>query len=134
MYNTRKQDGGNYFTNKGVLESDFPNKDYKVTEENEKRFEEVSEKAVITDYSYKYNKSGNAEYIKRYIMKYGGVQICVEGSDKQWQKYKGGVYHSTDVKNSGDHAVTIIGWDDNYSKDNFVYEKPQNDGAWLIYI
>lgn len=30
------------------------------------------------------------------------------------------------------HVVTIAGWDDNYSKDNFTGSvKPQNDGAWL---
>lgn len=29
------------------------------------------------------------------------------------------------------HAVTIIGWDDNYSKDNFV-SKPERDGAWIV--
>lgn len=29
------------------------------------------------------------------------------------------------------HAVSIIGWDDNYSKDNFS-TKPKNNGAWII--
>ena len=29
------------------------------------------------------------------------------------------------------HAVSIIGWDDNYSKDNFS-TKPTNNGAWII--
>lgn len=29
------------------------------------------------------------------------------------------------------HCVTIIGWDDNYSKDNFA-TPPAGDGAWLI--
>lgn len=32
-----------------------------------------------------------------------------------------------------DHAVSIIGWDDNYSKDNFnPAHKPSRDGAWLV--
>ena len=31
------------------------------------------------------------------------------------------------------HAVTIVGWDDNYSRDNFRSDsKPKNDGAWLV--
>ncbi|MBR6771456.1 MAG: S-layer homology domain-containing protein [Lachnospiraceae bacterium] len=30
------------------------------------------------------------------------------------------------------HAVAIVGWDDTYSKENFGYVKPANDGAWLI--
>lgn len=30
------------------------------------------------------------------------------------------------------HAISIVGWDDSYSKDNFVEAaRPQNDGAWL---
>lgn len=31
-----------------------------------------------------------------------------------------------------DHAVVLLGWDDNYPKENFRAEKrPENDGAWL---
>lgn len=33
------------------------------------------------------------------------------------------------------HAITIVGWDDNYSKDKFGYKdkpKPSTDGAWLV--
>ena len=32
----------------------------------------------------------------------------------------------------GGHAVTIIGWDDNYSRENFGFIKPKNKGAWLV--
>ena len=30
------------------------------------------------------------------------------------------------------HAVTVIGWDDTFSKNNFGSTKPGGDGAWLI--
>lgn len=36
---------------------------------------------------------------------------------------------ATDFAN---HCVTIVGWDDNYSKNNFGTAKPSSDGAWLI--
>lgn len=34
---------------------------------------------------------------------------------------------------SASHAVTLVGWDDNFSKENFAPEmRPENDGAWLL--
>ena len=33
---------------------------------------------------------------------------------------------------STNHAVTIVGWDDNFSKNNFGTYKPKNNGAWLV--
>jgi len=36
-------------------------------------------------------------------------------------------------KDSTNHQVTVVGWDDNYSKDNFNRRyQPKSDGAWLI--
>ena len=37
------------------------------------------------------------------------------------------------INNRAGHAVMVVGWDDNYSKDNFRDGvKPEKDGAWLI--
>lgn len=30
------------------------------------------------------------------------------------------------------HAITIVGWDDNYSRENFGTYKPESDGAWYV--
>ena len=35
------------------------------------------------------------------------------------------------AQEEANHCVTIVGWDDNYSKNNFK-NKPSSDGAWLI--
>ena len=35
------------------------------------------------------------------------------------------------VKYGANHAITIVGWDDDFSKDNFV-TKPEIDGAWIV--
>jgi len=39
-------------------------------------------------------------------------------------------YHVED--NNINHAVIIIGWDDNFPKENFAGTKPAGNGAWLI--
>lgn len=115
-----------------VLESDFPNKMYAQISNIDSKVEAVKEKAVVKNFSYLSDVIKNEETIKKYITKYGGV-LTVPVCDIQMDNYKGGMYHSnSSEKSRGTHAVVIIGWDDNYSKDNFVYEKPENNGAWLV--
>ena len=65
--------------------------------------------------------------IKEAIMKYGGVSTGI-----YWNSgYKNGSsYYCPSVKNEN-HAVVIIGWDDNYSKYNFR-QTPAGNGAWII--
>ncbi|MCQ2463160.1 MAG: leucine-rich repeat protein, partial [Clostridia bacterium] len=37
------------------------------------------------------------------------------------------------VEKNTNHAITIVGWDDSLSKNNFAERyRPQNDGAWLV--
>ena len=66
--------------------------------------------------------------IKEAIMKYGAVGTFLHWNDK-YQKFSSYYY---DIENStNNHAVTIVGWDDNYSKDNFAITPP-GDGAWIV--
>lgn len=113
-----------------VLDNDFPNKDYNKTEANTNKYNQATEKAVVTNVTYSYNTI-TTEKIKKYIMKYGGVCADIVSKNKQFENYKGGICYKSS-NGITDHGIVIIGWDDNYSKDNFYYEKPQNDGAWLI--
>ena len=93
-------------------------------------FNETTKKEVIKDFKYLSDLKNNTEKIKEYIMSYGGVFTSAT-SDNQWHNYKGGIYHKARSQQQN-HAVLIIGWDDNYSRNNFIYEKPENDGAWLV--
>ena len=89
---------------------------------------------------YTYNPDGTAA-IKRMLMENRAVQIgfCADTSSpsqeagdgiyisKNWAHY---TYDATEYPN---HAVTIVGWDDNYPKEKFVEgHNPRDDGAWLV--
>ena len=51
-----------------------------------------------------------------------------KGSDRT-SKYK--TEEADGVKYGANHAITIVGWDDDFSKDNFT-TKPEIDGAWIV--
>lgn len=84
--------------------------------------------------------------IKINIMKFGAVTAStVTASDKvditQYYNYNAPTvngkrypaYYCNDNDLSADHQVTIIGWDDNYSKENFNRSnKPIHNGAYLV--
>ena len=123
-----------------VLESDFPNKEYEITETNQKKFDEATTKAIG-----KFKETSNVvktkDDIKKYIMNYGAVWTTVFEGDKQasteWYNTNGSINCKNNYKpeynGTYNHVAVIIGWDDNYSKNNFKSSsKPENDGAWLV--
>jgi C1A family cysteine protease/uncharacterized protein YjdB len=77
--------------------------------------------------SVEYIESADAS-IKQAIMDNGAVasQIHIEDC---YDHDTGNHYNATYTK--PDHDVAIVGWDDNYSCDNFL-ETPPGDGAWLM--
>lgn len=136
--------------------------------ESEDPYPEVGMEAAA-DYSYK-DLSDNAQYhvqnalympfgsgeenishIKNAVYNYGAVDVYMLSAQ---------AYMTPDLKNvyigsykygtpyDGGHIVSIVGWDDNYSKDNFTgnvkmaeyfygagnvqLEKPKNDGAFIV--
>ena len=66
--------------------------------------------------------------IKEAIIKYGAVATGIYYDDG----YRNGKsYYYYGSSSYGNHAVTIVGWDDNYSKNKF-YGSPKADGAWIV--
>lgn len=69
--------------------------------------------------------------LKEALIKYGGLTVHLYGASSDNEYYNrtthAQYYNGTDP---GNHFVTLVGWDDNYSKDNFNI-KPQGDGAWI---
>ena len=64
--------------------------------------------------------------VKKHIMQNGGLYTSIVGTGL------GNAYVRPDNNELwANHAVTIVGWDDNYSKDNFLITPP-GDGAWIV--
>ncbi len=65
--------------------------------------------------------------IKKAIMDYGAVSTSIYWSSA----YSNGKDYYYNGNSGANHAVAIVGWDDNYSASNFK-NTPPGDGAWII--
>ncbi|SHM53144.1 lectin like domain-containing protein [Ruminococcus flavefaciens] len=73
-----------------------------------------------------------ADAVKQAVRETGGVFAAIPDNSEKKDWY-GDYYTMNDAKNeTADHAVTIIGWDDNFPKNYFNEEASQN-GAWITY-
>lgn len=68
--------------------------------------------------------------IKKAIMDYGAVATTVAWYDEYFDENEINYYCFNDEEKIN-HAVTIVGWDDNYSRNNFGSTEIE-DGAWII--
>ncbi|MEE0914060.1 MAG: C1 family peptidase [Ruminococcus sp.] len=78
--------------------------------------------------------------IKEYMLEYGALAssfyasdaMSGYGTDEYWNNSKNCYYFDASTSNQlPNHGITIVGWDDNYSKNNFSITPPK-DGAWII--
>ena len=83
--------------------------------------------AYILPYS---TSSSNMQNIKRAIMEFGAVGCSYYHSNSYYNSSTGAYYCKLSSTN---HAVTIVGWNDSYSRSNFKSgTRPGSDGAWLV--
>lgn len=69
---------------------------------------------------------------KKLIKKHGAVTASLHSDPAHYYDYAHNSYYMPPNDNQeSNHAVVIIGWDDSFSKENFLTEAP-GDGAWLI--
>ena len=70
--------------------------------------------------------------VKAAITKNGNVTVGFHFSAASYYNPKTDAYYCDDFE-STNHGVTIIGWDDNYSRENFKSScQPNSDGAWIV--
>jgi len=80
---------------------------------------------------------GDSYVIDEYAMKVlkleiyngNGISSMYHAAREYMDSTEGSIY--TYDKKDANHVIQIVGWDDNYSKNNFTTEAP-GDGAWLI--
>lgn len=133
-FNLTQDDGGEYTMGmaylaawKGpVYEKDDPYGD-KETNEELTAVKHVQEMQVIDGKDY--------EKIKEAVFKYGGVQTSIYNGLRSSQSYSPYYNRKTSAycyigTAKPNHDVVIIGWDDNYSKENFSVNL-EGDGAFI---
>ncbi len=78
--------------------------------------------------------SPDTKLVKQLIMENGAYEISYlsEGYESEYYSEDTfAMYH--DKTENPNHSNLIVGWDDNFSKENFQSGcQPQNDGAWLV--
>lgn len=150
-YNKKVSDGGNFYLATNYLtngfgainESDMPFEN----NENNINISEIQNKTVQTTVTdsviFELNSSNKAEIqtqTKEFIKNYGGVTANIyfpsdfsnSGNEGYYNNSTGALFCNNSNKKVN-HEILIIGWDDNYSKDNFnTSNKPTNNGAWII--
>ncbi len=68
--------------------------------------------------------------IKQWIMENGAVTATYYSDTNYYNKTTYAYNYPT--SKTGNHMIAIVGWDDDYSVDNFLADyAPQNNGAWL---
>ena len=85
--------------------------------------------------AYIINLYADREAAKKVIMENGALGIGYydnEGKIHEPSNYNG-TYNSyyCPTPETSNHSVTVVGWDNNFSKENFN-STPEGDGAWLI--
>ncbi len=152
-YNRKVGSGGgypyatSYLTNGSgaILEKDMPFEDNEdIIDVNKIKNKTVASQVYDTVEFPNYNKQTSENrtaimnQLKQHIQDYGSIYAGLHGADANSSNYS--CYNSDtaakycgDESHTSDHAVSIIGWDDNYSRDNFAKDsKPTSNGAWIV--
>lgn len=113
------------------LESDFP----EITSYENYPVYDLSAPKQVAVGDIIYLDTGDIDTVKTAVYEYGAVVGNYHVDDNYFNMDTASYYCNIQglaTSQMNGHCISIVGWDDNYSKDNFnEIAKPQNDGAWL---
>lgn len=147
-FNRNIGDGGNYLVSLPYMISGFGPVDEldMPFENNENQIDisaiqnknvtaQVKDYIIFPSYGLNDDKTEIIQTMKEHIQKYGGIEasFSAEALNSDYYNNNTGAYYNNSSKAKADHDVLIIGWDDNYSVNNFSEKhKPSQNGAWII--
>ncbi len=131
-----------------VLESEVPYRYIDENIENAKKAHVVKKIKEYIQFPSIYKEIESQENIekfrkevKNHIKKYGSIyaSIKIAETESDYKKEDVSTYFNEETnalcykgKGFTNHAISIVGWDDNYPKENFAKEnRPENDGAYI---
>ncbi len=99
---------------------------------------ELKDELHLTDAYYLNIKTETGrKHAQNWIREHGAVGVCFNTSGTGRSGDTSNYYKSTyncfynPESTAINHAVTAVGWDDNFPKENFSYQ-PEGNGAWLV--
>ncbi|MBN2340911.1 MAG: hypothetical protein JXX29_14830 [Deltaproteobacteria bacterium] len=131
-------DGGNtfnvaYYTSRGigpVLESDDPY----VPDSTDSSPSGLSPARLVTEFVELpfYRNEVTRDEVKQMIMTYGAVtsSLYFDQVGDSYNESTNSYYYAGEFSEETNHAVLLVGWDDNYAASNFS-TPPAGDGAWI---
>lgn len=116
----------------GILENDIAPVDFSKDVYGDMAPDNLTRYGVT---SIRYLSKSEPDQIKQSIMDNGGVSTSYAHTVRCLKNNQSYFMPESYTNSYLGHSVEIVGWDDNYSRNNFgEYRnlKPDNDGAWLV--
>ena len=138
----------NYLTNGqgAIAEEDMPFENSSdIIDISEIQNKKVISQVYDTVYFDNYNnqtgeeKTETMNEIKQHIQNYGSVFATIHGGlansilDSCYDNNTATKYCNNSILHKTDHAVSLIGWDDNFDRNKFPENaRPSSNGAWIV--
>lgn len=113
-----------------------PYRDASITESIPISDEMVKRTITLADLPANFTEEQRAnriDEIKHLLLDNGALYVSFYSNSAYYSANQSYYLDTTSNNYSRNHAVSIVGWDDNYSKENFRADKrPPNDGAFVV--